>query len=160
MKISRRETMQLSASALAGLALLSRLPAVRADDAELNPNLVRLNADIEPLVRAIEETPREKLLEEIAGRIRKGTSYREVLIDDGIATARDQVVQILRGQLARQIIEHFGYKAIENKMHVHDLHATILYLLGIDHTKLTYRYSGRDFRLTDTAGKVVHDIIA
>ena len=48
----------------------------------------------------------------------------------------------------------------KKKMHVHDLHATILYLLGIDHTKLTYRYSGRDFRLTDTAGQVVHDIIA
>jgi hypothetical protein len=58
------------------------------------------------------------------------------------------------------VSDDFGYKAIENKMHVHDLHATILYLLGIDHTKLTYRYSGRDFRLTDTAGKVVHDIIA
>jgi hypothetical protein len=58
------------------------------------------------------------------------------------------------------VSDDFGYKAVENKMHVHDLHATILYLLGIDHTKLTYRYSGRDFRLTDTGGKVVHDIIA
>src|SRR5207244_8343000 len=48
-------------------------------EAEINPNLVRLNADIEPLVRVIEDTPREKLLEEVAGRIRKGTSYREVL---------------------------------------------------------------------------------
>lgn len=56
--------------------------------------------------------------------------------------------------------DDFGYKAIEKKAHVHDLHATILYLLGIDHTKLTYRYSGRDFRLTDTAGEVMHDIIA
>ncbi len=45
-------------------------------------------------------------------------------------------------------------------MHVNDLHATILYIMGIDHTKLTYRYSGRDFRLTDVAGKVGHDIIA
>jgi hypothetical protein len=56
--------------------------------------------------------------------------------------------------------DDFGYKAVEKKTHVHDLHATILYLLGIDHTKLTYRYSGRDFRLTDTAGEVIHDIIA
>jgi uncharacterized protein (DUF1501 family) len=56
--------------------------------------------------------------------------------------------------------DDFGFLAVDKKMHVHDLHATILYLLGIDHTKLTYRYSGRDFRLTDTAGQVVHDIIA
>ena len=45
-------------------------------------------------------------------------------------------------------------------MHVHDLHATILYLLGIDHTKLTYQYGGRDFRLTDTEGQVIHSILA
>jgi hypothetical protein len=44
-------------------------------------------------------------------------------------------------------------------VHVHDIHATILHLLGIDHTKLTYRYSGRDFRLTDVAGKVITDIL-
>jgi hypothetical protein len=56
--------------------------------------------------------------------------------------------------------DDFGFMAAEKKMHVHDLHATIFYLLGIDHTKLTYRYSGRDFRLTDTAGQVIHDIIA
>ncbi len=56
--------------------------------------------------------------------------------------------------------DDFGFMAADKKMHVHDLHATILYLLGIDHTKLTYRYSGRDFRLTDTAGQVIHDIIA
>jgi len=56
--------------------------------------------------------------------------------------------------------DDFGYKAVEKRTHVHDLHATILYLMGIDHTKLTYRYSGRDFRLTDTAGEVMHDIIA
>ena len=56
--------------------------------------------------------------------------------------------------------DEFGFKAVEKPAHVHDLHATILYLMGIDHTKLTYRYSGRDFRLTDVAGKVIHDIIA
>jgi hypothetical protein len=56
--------------------------------------------------------------------------------------------------------DEFGFKAVERKVHVHDLHATMLYLLGIDHTKLTYHYSGRDFRLTDVAGEVVHDIIA
>jgi len=56
--------------------------------------------------------------------------------------------------------DEFGFKAIEKPTHVHDIHATILYLMGIDHTKLTYRYSGRDFRLTDVAGNVLHDLIA
>lgn len=56
--------------------------------------------------------------------------------------------------------DDFGFKAIDKPVHVHDLHATILYLMGIDHTKLTYRYSGRDFRLTDVAGNVLHEIIA
>ena len=53
-----------------------------------------------------------------------------------------------------------GDTAVENKVHTHDLHATILHLLGLDHTKLTYRYSGRDFRLTDVYGNVVKDIVA
>ncbi len=56
--------------------------------------------------------------------------------------------------------DDFGFKAIDKPVHVHDIHATILYLMGIDHLKLTYRYSGRDFRLTDVAGNVLHDIIA
>ncbi len=54
----------------------------------------------------------------------------------------------------------FGTQAVENKVHVHDLHATILWLLGIDHTKLTYRYNGRDFRLTDVFGNVVKGVMA
>ena len=56
--------------------------------------------------------------------------------------------------------DDFGFKAIEKPVHVHDIHATILYLFGIDHTKLTYRYSGRDFRLTDVAGNVLHELVA
>ncbi|MDE3198241.1 MAG: DUF1501 domain-containing protein [Acidobacteriota bacterium] len=56
--------------------------------------------------------------------------------------------------------DEFGFRAVEKPVHVHDIHATILYLMGIDHTKLTYRYSGRDFRLTDVAGNVLHDLIA
>ena len=55
--------------------------------------------------------------------------------------------------------DELGYAAQENKVHVHDLHATMLYLLGIDHTRLTYRYQGRDFRLTDVSGHVVRDIL-
>ncbi len=56
--------------------------------------------------------------------------------------------------------DDYGYFAVENRMHVHDLHATILHLLGLDHEKLTYRYAGRDFRLTDIAGNVAHDVLA
>jgi len=56
--------------------------------------------------------------------------------------------------------DEFGFHAVENKVHMHDLHATILYLLGLDHKKLTYRYAGRDFRLTDVDGRVVHEVVA
>ncbi len=56
--------------------------------------------------------------------------------------------------------DEFGFRAAENPVHVHDLHATILRLLGFDHEKFTYRYAGRDFRLTDVHGRVVHDLIA
>lgn len=56
--------------------------------------------------------------------------------------------------------DDYGYEAVENKVQIHDLHATILALLGLDHEKLTYRYAGRDFRLTDVSGTVVKDIIA
>ncbi len=56
--------------------------------------------------------------------------------------------------------DEWGFEAVENPVHIHDLHATILWAMGMDHTKLTYRYSGRDFRLTDVAGNVVHDILA
>jgi Protein of unknown function (DUF1501) len=56
--------------------------------------------------------------------------------------------------------DEFGFAAVENKVHVHDLHATLLHLLGFDHEKLTYRYAGRDFRLTDVHGKVVKELLA
>ncbi|WP_164100910.1 DUF1501 domain-containing protein [Candidatus Laterigemmans baculatus] len=56
--------------------------------------------------------------------------------------------------------DEYGYYAVEDKMHIHDMHATLLHLLGLDHTQLTYRYAGRDFRLTDVAGKVADKIFA
>mgnify|MGYP002640708599 CR=1 FL=1 len=55
--------------------------------------------------------------------------------------------------------DDYSVNVTENPVHVHDLHATLLHLLGIDHEKLTYRYQGRDFRLTDLYGRVVQDII-
>jgi hypothetical protein len=56
--------------------------------------------------------------------------------------------------------DEYGIAAIENKVDFHDLHATMLHLLGLDHTQLTYRYAGRDFRLTDVYGRVVDEIMA
>jgi hypothetical protein len=56
--------------------------------------------------------------------------------------------------------DEFGFFAVDNQVHIHDLHATILHLLGLDHEQLTYRYSGRDFRLTDVHGNVVREILA
>ncbi len=62
--------------------------------------------------------------------------------------------------LAYGATDEFGYTAVQDKVHMHDLHATILHLLGLDHQQLTYRHAGRDFRLTDVYGRVVRDIFA
>ncbi|HEY2785085.1 MAG TPA: DUF1501 domain-containing protein [Fimbriiglobus sp.] len=66
----------------------------------------------------------------------------------------------VKGGTAYGATDEFGFRAVENPVHVHDLHATVLYLMGFDHEKLTYRYSGRDFRLTDVEGRIVKDIVA
>ena len=66
----------------------------------------------------------------------------------------------IKGGLTYGATDEFGYKAVENVVHVHDLHATMLHLLGIDHERLTYPYQGRQFRLTDVAGKVIQPILA
>jgi hypothetical protein len=66
----------------------------------------------------------------------------------------------VKGGMTYGATDEFGFAAVEKKVHIHDLHATILHLMGMDHEKLTYRYSGRDFRLTDVAGVVVKDILA
>lgn len=66
----------------------------------------------------------------------------------------------IKGGMAYGATDEFGFKAVENRVHPHDVHATVLHLLGLDHTRLTYRYSGRDFRLTDVAGTVVKDVLA
>ena len=83
------------------------------------------------------------------GRDHNSYGFSTVLIGGGV-----------KGGLAYGATDDFGYKAVEKPVHVHDLHATVLHLLGLDHTKLTYRFSGRDFRLTDVEGNVIHDIIA
>ncbi|HLJ10805.1 MAG TPA: DUF1501 domain-containing protein, partial [Planctomycetaceae bacterium] len=66
----------------------------------------------------------------------------------------------IRGGTIFGATDEYGYYAVENKVQIHDLHATILHLLGIDHKRLTYRFSGRDVRLTDVYGEVIEDILA
>ena len=66
----------------------------------------------------------------------------------------------VKGGLAYGATDEFGFRAVEKRVHVHDLHATMLHLMGIDHERLTFRSSGRDHRLTDVHGTVVHDLIA
>jgi uncharacterized protein (DUF1501 family) len=65
-----------------------------------------------------------------------------------------------KGGYVHGATDDYGFAAVENKVHVHDLHATLLQLLGFDHEKLTFRHSGRDFRLTDVHGRVVRELIA
>ena len=65
----------------------------------------------------------------------------------------------VRGGYVHGATDEFGYRAVEKPVHIHDLHATILHLLGFDHTRLTFRYAGRDFRLTDVDGTVIRDIL-
>ena len=83
-----------------------------------------------------------------AGRDHHHTGFSMFLAGGGV-----------RGGLMYGNTDEFGMNAVENRIHVHDLHATILHLLGIDHKRLTYRYSGRDFRLTDVHGEVVRGIV-
>jgi uncharacterized protein (DUF1501 family) len=66
----------------------------------------------------------------------------------------------VRGGVHYGRTDDFGYKAVENRVHFNDLHATLLHLMGLDHTRLTYRHNGRNFRLTDVAGNVVREILA
>ena len=66
----------------------------------------------------------------------------------------------VRGGYAHGMTDDHGAKTVQDRVHVHDLHATILHLMGLDHEKLTYRFSGRDYRLTDVHGHVVTEILA
>ena len=66
----------------------------------------------------------------------------------------------VRGGMTYGATDDFGYYGVDGRVHINDLHATILHQLGIDHTKLTWRHAGRDFRLTDVYGRVVREILA
>jgi hypothetical protein len=65
----------------------------------------------------------------------------------------------VRGGTAYGATDDFGFRAMQDKVHIHDLHATILHLMGLNHEQLTYRHGGRDYRLTDIAGNVVKPIL-
>ena len=65
----------------------------------------------------------------------------------------------IRGGMSWGATDELGYHAVDNVFHVHDLHATMLHLLGIDHERLTYRFQGRDFRLTDVHGRVIREVL-
>lgn len=66
----------------------------------------------------------------------------------------------MKGGVSHGATDDVGFKAVDKKVGVHDLHATILHLLGLDHERLTFRYAGRDFRLTDVSGNVVREVVA
>ena len=66
----------------------------------------------------------------------------------------------VKGGLQHGSTDEFGYRAVEGKADIHDLHATMLHILGLAHERLTYRYSGRDFRLTDVYGTVIKPILS
>jgi hypothetical protein len=66
----------------------------------------------------------------------------------------------VKGGMNYGITDDYGYEAVKDRMHIHDWHATVLHLLGLDHEKLTYPYAGRNFRLTDVHGTVAKEIIA
>jgi hypothetical protein len=66
----------------------------------------------------------------------------------------------IRGGTVYGATDEYGYKAIENKVEIHDLHATMLHLLGVNHEQLTFRWSGRDMRLTDVKGKIIQGVLS
>lgn len=95
------------------------------------------------------ELTQNNALKPTAGRDHNNHGYSIWLAGGGI-----------RGGQAYGATDDFGFRAVENRVHVHDLQATLLHLLGLDHTRLTYRHAGRDFRLTDVHGRVVHELLA
>jgi hypothetical protein len=66
----------------------------------------------------------------------------------------------IKGGITHGATDELGYNAVDDVVHVHDLHATVLHLMGLDHARLTFKFQGRDFRLTDVAGNVVKKILA
>jgi len=121
----------------------------------------------QPLAALVKDLKQRGLLDEtlIVGCTEFGRSPWQDLTPRGRAHHNDCFTCFLagggvRGGLSHGRSDEYGNQVAENPVHVHDLHATILHLMGLDHTRLTYRYSGRDFRLTDVHGRVVRDVLA
>ncbi len=129
--------------------LAEQCPAMDQATAALIRDLKRRGLLDETLVVWGGEFGRTPVSESGSGRDHNPYGFTTVLAGGGI-----------KGGLAYGNTDEFGFKAIENRVSVHDLHATMLNRLGMDHTKLTYRYAGRDFRLTDVHGEVVKAILA
>ena len=107
------------------------------------------------------------------GRVANGASWKDLELDlyepIGNPDQKKPAIVLIhgggftggsRGGMSWGATDELGYHAVDNVFHVHDLHATMLHLLGIDHERLTYRFQGRDFRLTDVHGRVVKPLLA
>ncbi len=97
----------------------------------------------------VELSTKDKITTPTNGRDHNHHGFTAVLAGGGV-----------RGAHVHGATDEFGFRAIQQRVHVHDLHATMLHLLGLDHERLTYRYAGRDFRLTDVHGRVVEELLA
>jgi hypothetical protein len=137
------------------------------DHKEINKNLRERCPDMDRASAAlIRDLKRRGLLDETLV-VWGGEFGRTPVSESGDGRDHDPygyTMWLAGGGIKRGIVygatDEFGFKAVENRVSIHDLHATILHQLGIDHEKLTYRYAGRDFRLTDVFGEVVKDVIA
>ena len=123
----------------------------------------RLAATLVPvLIHGEPGTGKTAIVEGLALRMVEGDvppilkDCRLISLDMGLLQAGAGV----KGGVSYGESDEVGYKAAVNKMHVNDLHATILHLMGIDHELLTYNFNGRDFRLTDVAGEIIHEVLA
>ena len=96
-----------------------------------------------------EVTTQGKLTREVYGRDHHGNCFSIWMAGGGV-----------RGGMTYGKTDDYSVNVVENGVHVHDFHATMLHLLGIDHEQLTFRFQGRDFRLTDMQGNVVHEIVS
>ena len=121
----------------------------------------------QPIAGLVKDLKQHGLLEEtlIVGCTEFGRTPWEDTVPDGRGHYNRNFTCFLagggvKGGYSHGVSDEYGAKAVESPVHTHDFHATILHLMGLDHERLTYRYSGRDFRLTDVHGNVVHDVIA
>ncbi|HZO52809.1 MAG TPA: DUF1501 domain-containing protein [Bryobacteraceae bacterium] len=128
--------------------LRGRCPKMDQATATLIRDLKRRGLLDETLIVWGGEFGRTPVSEAADGRDHNPYGYTMLLAGGGV-----------KGGIAYGETDEFGFRAVENRVSIHDMHATILHLLGMDHEKLTYRYAGRDFRLTDVHGQIVRDIL-